>query len=716
MPRWPFKGGRARGTAFSCLVDNDVVMQAQSYIWLTALLTIQGCAPDQIYVHVTEDVEHHDYLALLARLGANVVRVTPFDDRNRYCNKLTQLPTFVETRFRQVVLMDCDTAWVGPEALPTPQSVAAKVVDFANPPPPVLEELFRLAGLGDPDWTETSFPTADAGRTDRNNCNGGIYIFERDSLRAIAPVWRKWAAWCIDHSTVFGDYNHHADQVSFALALRELNRVVEPLPLVWNYPTHLDASILPDVEPQVLHFHRELTADFAVKAKGIPSVDAAIARLNDAVQTSFSRQLTQGLFWDLRYALDPDRGSGLGSRGSSLAVKRRLLEYSTFGFQDKSVLDIGCGDLESTRQLRLSNYVGVDASVEALKVARAKRPDLRFESTWDEEQADAVMCLDVLIHQTDVSDFDSLLQRLMTAARERLIVSGYNAKNEYRSAITAFHRPLREGIEASGLFKEVMVVGSYRDVDVVVADKRSFGAAFHPNDMAAASFNRAATLTPRPDLLRHLADVSRASFGFYTKHVPRAIEYPWLAANLESVTPGTRILEVGAGLNPLPVFLAARGADVLTIDPHPVVRVPPFQPDWNEWGFFDYSWFGERLASRNVGAESLAPDESFDVVYSVSVFEHLPRSVWELALERSRSWLASGGRLLLTIDLVPETEFLWNLSEGVEVEPVAEHGSVDDLAQSIERLGFDIHERTIMRQVPESRTDLLFLDCTIAGH
>jgi 2-polyprenyl-3-methyl-5-hydroxy-6-metoxy-1,4-benzoquinol methylase len=716
MPFWPFRRGRAGGTAFSCVVDNDVVMRAQSYVWLTALLSIQRCTPGQIFVHLTEGAEHPDYLALLERLGVTVVRIAPFDSRNPYCNKLAQLPTFLETPFRQVVLMDCDTAWIGSKAMPATQSVAAKVVDFANPPPPVLEDVFQLAGLGDPDWTETSFPTAEEdGRSDRNNCNGGVYIFEQSSLRSVAPLWQKWAAWCIDHAEAFGDYSKHADQVSFALALRELNGAIEPLPLAWNYPTHLPASLLPDVEPQILHFHRELTTDFALKPTGVALVDTAIARMNDAVQASFSRHLTQALFWDLRYALDPDRGSGLGSRGSSLTVKQRLLEYSTFGFEDKSVLDIGCGDLEATRQLVLPKYVGIDASAEALKVARAKRPDLRFETEWDGEQADAVICLDVLIHQTSENEFDGLLQRLTTSARERLIVSGYNAKNDYDSPIVAFHRPLREELEASGIFQEVLVVGSYRDVDVVVADKRSFGAAFHPNDIDAASFNRVARLTPRPDLLRHLADVSRASFGFYTKHVPRAIEYPWLAAKLEPITPGTSVLEVGAGLNPLPVFLAARGAQVVTLDPHPSVRVPPFQPDWNEWGFFDYSWFGPRLESRNVGIESFASDGGFDVVYSVSVFEHLPRSVWELALERSRAWLGTDGRLLLTVDLVPETELLWNLAEGVEVEPAAEHGTVDDLVQSIERLGFVIDERTIMRGVPESRTDLCFLDCVVGG-
>jgi hypothetical protein len=41
----------------------------------------------------------------------------------------------------------------------------------------------------------------------------------------------------------------------------------------------------------------------------------------------------------------------------------------------------------------------------------------------------------------------------------------------------------------------------------------------------------------------------------------------------------------------------------------------------------------------------------------------------------------AGWRLLLAVDLLPKSDFLWNRSGGVEVEPPTEHGTVDDLVE-----------------------------------
>ena len=200
--------------------------------------------------------------------------------------------------------------------------------------------------------------------------------------------------------------------------------------------------------------------------------------------------------------------------------------------------------------------------------------------------------------------------------------------------------------------------------------------------MAADEFNEASLLTDRPDLLRHLADLSRATFGFYTRHFTRTLEYPWVAAKLETLAPGRRVLDIGSGLNPVPLFLARRGAMVDCVDPHPLRRVPPHQPDWNEWGYHDYAHAHPHLRSHNLDALSFEPKEPLDVVYSVSVIEHLPRTAREAMLARCRQWLGPGGRLLLTIDLIPGTQNLWNFSEGREVEPPSVHGNVTDFVKS----------------------------------
>jgi SAM-dependent methyltransferase len=422
--------------------------------------------------------------------------------------------------------------------------------------------------------------------------------------------------------------------------------------------------------------------------------------------------------WDVRCRVAPELGSGVGLRGDNLDRKRKWLGYALAEFAYKSVVDLGCGDIEVTRTLPLREYLGLDESAVAVDLARTKRPDWRFRRITDDAAAlpegDAVLCLDVLIHQKRARDFDGLLARLIEAARERLIVSGYNESPQITRNPANFHRPLIAALQESGTFSEISVIGRYKDSSLVVADKRPTGPVIHPNDMTADDFNYASLLTERPDLLRRLADLSRRSFGFYSKHFARALEYSWLAAKLESLAPGRRVLDIGAGLNPLPLFLAERGAIVECVDSHSLARVPPVDPNWNEWGFYNYGRDHPNLRAHNVGALSFAPAAPFDVIYSVSVIEHMPRKTWEATLGRCREWLGLEGRLLLTADLIPGTELLWNYAEGQEVEPPHVHGDTEALISWLERLGFTLSEWFFRREVPKRRPDLLFVDCSLA--
>jgi SAM-dependent methyltransferase len=705
---------RAR-VAYSCIVDNSSVMMAQTFVWVTSLMALHGAAARDIHVHVV-DISDRGYLGWLEQSGVTVVRREVFDTRNRYCNKLQQLETFVAGDYDFVALMDCDTAWVG-KTIPLRRGAAAKIVDVANPEEAVLNSVFATAGLGEPDWVPATFVGGPGfQRTDRNNCNGGFYIIDRAFLAALAPVWRRWALWCIEHAELLGKYRVHADQVGFALAMRELGKNVEPLDLSWNFATHAGKRLLPDIAPQILHYHHELTGQCEIPATGLAQADAAIARVNAALRGALATRLPSSLFWNLRYTVDPLLGSGIGSRGEILAQKRQLLALALRGYEQKPVLDIGCGDLEVARTLPLRDYIGLDVSQEAIRLARKKRPEWRFlvgdpAGVKVSAPAPAVLCLDVLIHQTARADFERLLDALVELTAERLIVSGFDAPPSHTSAIVNFHEPLGEALRRRGVFHEIVAIGKYRDVTVFAADKRAHGPRFHGNDMAAEDFNHAARLTPRPDLLRNLADLSRQCFGFHTQHFPRSLEYPWIASKLEGDLSGKIMIDIGAGLCPLPPFLAERGAFVHCLDNHSLVRTPETRAQWNEWGFFDYAALHPRLRSHHIDALAFQPPAPVDVVYSISVVEHMPHRVWEATLDAAARWLKPGGRLLLTLDLVPGTDLLWNYAEGRIVEPHEIHGDRAAIARRLDALGFDVAEAQVLRAIPQSRTDVLLLDC-----
>ena len=63
--------------------------------------------------------------------------------------------------------------------------------------------------------------------------------------------------WSLKRRKLLGEFAIHVDQLSFALALRELGLSADLLPIEWNYPIHLPAAQLPDVTPQIIHFHRQ---------------------------------------------------------------------------------------------------------------------------------------------------------------------------------------------------------------------------------------------------------------------------------------------------------------------------------------------------------------------------------------------------------------------------------------------------------------------------
>jgi cyclopropane fatty-acyl-phospholipid synthase-like methyltransferase len=232
----------------------------------------------------------------------------------------------------------------------------------------------------------------------------------------------------------------------------------------------------------------------------------------------------------------------------------------------------------------------------------------------------------------------------------------------------------------------------------------------HPHDISDADLALARAEARRPDLLAELVAAGRSVFGFFPDHYPHTLNYPWVLERLELLETGSRVLDVGAGVSPLPVVLARRGLRIDCIDKSPTMRTLPVTGDWNEWGFFDYSVVDARIRSYQRDVRDHLPDDLYDRVYSVSVIAHMNGAEREATVGRVAEWLKPGGRLLLAVDLLPKSDFLWNRSEGVEVEPPTEHGTVDDLLASIEQEGLRVTESTIRRTVYASRTDLLFIE------
>jgi hypothetical protein len=225
-----------------------------------------------------------------------------------------------------------------------------------------------------------------------------------------------------------------------------------------------------------------------------------------------------------------------------------------------------------------------------------------------------------------------------------------------------------------------------------------------------ADLDLALSRSERPNLLRSLINTSLKTFGYFPKHYPDTISYPWIAEQLKQLPAGAHILDIGAGVSPLPVWLAMEGYVVNTVDGHPITRTLPATDDWTGWGFFDYNRVHKNITSHHCPIERFESPLSFDAIYSACALMCLTTQARNSVLRNCRKWLHSCGRLVLTISIIPSSDFLWDRKEGRDVEPLLEHGTIDDLVEQLRALDYQVRELRVLRAIKDSRTDVLFVD------
>lgn len=156
-----------------------------------------------------------------------------------------------------------------------------------------------------------------------------------------------------------------------------------------------------------------------------------------------------------------------------------------------------------------------------------------------------------------------------------------------------------------------------------------------------------------------LADMDRmvASDPVSYLHPGKRWEYPWaLERAAADLVEGARVLDVGAGDSIFPVYLATRGLDVTAVD---------------------VAFDGSLAAHHGVDVKYVQSDmahmplleESFDVVFCISVIEHLPEPAVPWALAELRRVVKPDGALLLTTDYYDDAEAeIWHRSADQEFQ------------------------------------------------
>jgi len=142
----------------------------------------------------------------------------------------------------------------------------------------------------------------------------------------------------------------------------------------------------------------------------------------------------------------------------------------------------------------------------------------------------------------------------------------------------------------------------------------------------------------------------RGPFAHQTNSKTRKFEYPWAFHTIEDIGRNLDIIDIGGALSGLQFVLAAAG--------HRVVNVDPGARDDTFWGFTPKSHaFLSRVFRAPVRlfpmtlAEASLPDNSADVVMSISVLEHLELPEVIRTAQSIRRVLRPNGKVVLTIDL-----------------------------------------------------------------
>ena len=220
------------------------------------------------------------------------------------------------------------------------------------------------------------------------------------------------------------------------------------------------------------------------------------------------------------------------------------------------------------------------------------------------------------------------------------------------------------------------------------------------------------SISPSPELLLALYQVSIRNLGFYTKTGARSFENPLVISKLLKFAfynghQDQYIIDFGTGVSPVPILLSDLGFRVTTVDCSNRIVANLEKSKWNDWGFLDYSFFRPEITSVNIDfSEFDNKGVKYDFVISISVIEHITNQLRRKCLKKCADILKIGGKLIFTVDIFPNKYDIWNRRLGKEVEQVSEHGDIEVFIQELNDVKIKLVNLEIHRKLPSYGVDI----------
>ncbi len=407
------------------------------------------------------------------RYTATVRIVENFSEKHPQSNKLRFLQQSDLKDYENVLLLDCDTIVVqDPSSYLLSEGFRAKIADGATVPHEIFEKLYNFFHLPlpgkDHHCTVTGTPTIPY-------FNAGVLKFSQPMLNSLVPAWIALNEELLEHLDLLDRYAKFCEQASLSLAVTASGTQFDKFGDEMNFPVHYKEHTpsLEKIDPLIIHYHWLVDPSGYIKPSIYPLVDNRIAQFNQRLREERERHFDNRSFWNYRYSESHELGSGHGSRGAARDYKRKLLTDLTNSNQFRTILDIGCGDMEVSSALPAEGYVGVDIS----NVVVDRNREIYLDRTFicgdfldlDLSPADLVVCTDVLIHIDDSDYYKRFVSRLVEKTIKVGLIAGYEADPGYRG-IVFFHEPLSKTLKRAGV-KKLCKLGSYRDTDIWLFSK-----------------------------------------------------------------------------------------------------------------------------------------------------------------------------------------------------------------------------------------------------
>jgi len=167
-------------------------------------------------------------------------------------------------------------------------------------------------------------------------------------------------------------------------------------------------------------------------------------------------------YWNWHYK--SGKSSGFGDIHDSRSWKMKIL-FDCGLHTDKSIIDVGCGDMVFWENLHLTDYTGIDISSYQIERNKEKYPNYKFYCANSSQyinlpKSDIVICFDMLFHIMNDDEYIWTLLNLTTYSKNKLFIYTWG-DNPFKSFINKIiiGKPFAKNVTTDGKYQ------CYRDFE-----------------------------------------------------------------------------------------------------------------------------------------------------------------------------------------------------------------------------------------------------------